>query len=67
MDLNLKNTQLFVYGHPSNSIVEAHFINNRLLYYIICKVFNKKNIMLCFDLKVCLDTVFQQGTDNERI
>ena len=41
MIFTLKIIQLFVYGYPSNSIVEEHFIYDRLLYYIICKVLNK--------------------------
>ena len=41
MIFTLKIIQLFVYGYPSNSIVEAHFIYDQLLYYIICKVLNK--------------------------
>ena len=43
MILSLKVMLPFVYGYPSSSIVEAHFIYDRLLYYIICKLYlNKK-------------------------
>ena len=36
----LKVMQQFVYGYPSSSvIVEAHFIYDRLLYYLNCKFY----------------------------
>ena len=43
MTFTLKVMQPFVYGYPSNYIVEVYFIYDRLLYYIICKVLNKKS------------------------
>ena len=41
MTFTLKVMQPLVYGYPSNSIVETHFIIDCCTICVICKVLNK--------------------------